>query len=248
MHFPRFCVALISLVLTCVSIVFAQEPAHDPTRAMVRVKSHGASGTVIATREGRSWSLSCAHMILDPKNQVNREALERVLRLDGPPQPQAIHSKANARIVAYDVQLDLSLIEIDNGPFLYIPVAPKGFKPGQNIQSLGYDDLKWPLTVKSATILGTSGDTTYTAEKPWHGRSGGALIDADANVLIGVVQGYEVRPRSRGLYVSHDAILRFLAKHGSKIQPMPAERPSQPRWQPPHWQPAFPIFPIPGGC
>jgi broad specificity phosphatase PhoE len=59
----------------------------------------------------------------------------------------------------------------------------------------------------------TVGDTSYTREKPWHGRSGGGLVDVEARCLVGVVQGYEVWPTQRGLYVSHAAILRFLNAH-----------------------------------
>ena len=42
----------------------AQQP-FDPTLAAVRIKSHGASATIIATTEGRSWILGCAHMLTD---------------------------------------------------------------------------------------------------------------------------------------------------------------------------------------
>jgi len=87
-----------------------------------------------------------------------------------------------------------SLLVIDDGPFNYIPVAPEGFKPGRNLCSAGYDNMAWPITMKAATILLSQGDTTYTKEKPWHGRSEGRACDVDANVLIGVVQGYEVPP------------------------------------------------------
>ncbi len=68
------------------------------------------------------------------------------------------------------------------------------------------------MTKKPATLLGTQGDTTFTVERPWHGRSGGGLIDVDARRLVGVVQGYEIGGRGRGVYISHAAILRFLEK------------------------------------
>ncbi|MBI3406935.1 MAG: trypsin-like peptidase domain-containing protein [Planctomycetes bacterium] len=226
----------------------AQAPAAEPAQAVVRIKSHGASGTVIATTEGRSWILSCAHMIMDHHNGLDRAALDRVLKMDGPPQPFAKHPKANARIIAYDLRLDLSLIEIDNGPFRFIPVAKRGYKPGKNIRSLGYDEMKWPITDKTANILGSSGDTTYTVEKPWHGRSGGALVDADASLLIGVVQGYEVYPNSRGLYVSHDAILRFLDKHWPPTPGTPDLAPPRKQSQPFAQPFSGPYFPAPGGC
>jgi hypothetical protein len=136
--------------------------------------------------------------------------------IDGPSQPYAIRkvSPGPARLVAWDYNADLSLLVIDNGPFHYIPVAPEGFKPGRNLYSAGYDNMAWPITMKAATVLLSQGDTTFTREKPWHGRSGGGLCDVDARVLTGVVQGYEVPPWGRrGIYVSHQAILRFLSKH-----------------------------------
>jgi len=85
--------------------------------------------------------------------------------------------------------------------------------------------MAWPITMKAATILISQGNTTYTKEKPWHGRSGGGLCDLDAKVLIGVVQGYEVPPWGRrGIYVSHQAILRFLRtqpRAGEQQTPLP---------------------------
>ena len=70
-----------------------------------------------------------------------------------------------------------------------------------------------PAVQASATLLGSTGGTTYTRERPGHGRSGGALIDPVAGVLVGVVQGYEVDGRRRGMYVSHLAILQFLSRN-----------------------------------
>ncbi len=187
----------------------------DPTLAVVRIKSHGASATVIATEPGRSWVLGCCHMFFGPGDQVDPRALTKPLKLDGPAQTQAPAQLARARVLAFDSRLDLSLLEVENGPFHCIPVAPRGHRPSAHLLSLGYDEMRWPITARAATLLSTSGTTTYTREKPWHGRSGGGLIDAEARVLIGVVQGYESGPPpyQRGLYVSHDAILRFLQPH-----------------------------------
>lgn len=237
--FAAFACAIAALAAPLFAQGQADNIAKQPYQAMVRIHSHGASATVIASKDGKSWLLGCAHMLTDSAGRPDSKLIERVLRMDGPPQENAkAQGKANARLLAYDEKLDLSLIEIDNGPFHMIPVAPKGFKPGKNILSLGYDEMKWPVTQKSATLLGSQGNTTYTVEKPWHGRSGGALIDADSMVLIGVVQGYEVYPGNRGLYVSHDAILRFLAGvKGGPPQAMPQPQPiSQQRILPPLYQ------------
>ncbi len=204
---------------------YGLEASADPSLAVVRIKSHGASATIIATTEGRSWILGCAHMLTDDWGRPDPKAIAGPFKIDGPVQPYAPKKLAPVRLLAYDINLDLSLLEIDNGPFNYLPVAKPGHKPSRHIQSLGYDEMKWPITNKSATILFSQGDTTYTAEKPWHGRSGGGLIDVDSKCLIGVVQGYEVSPTARGLYISHDAILRFLVKHWP-VQPRSPPQPN----------------------
>jgi hypothetical protein len=207
----------------------AAQQSFDPTRAAVRIKSHGASGTVIATTTGKSWILSCCHMFFGRGDQVDPALLKKALSLDGPQQPDAVsQSVAGARLLAYDARLDLSLIELDNGPFWCIPVAPAGHRPGR-LLSAGYDAMRWPVTARPATLLSSQGNTTWTREKPWHGRSGGGLIDLDARVLVGVVQGYEIGGQGRGLYVSHQAILLFLRRHrpdllGRQVQ-VPGPRP-----------------------
>ena len=168
-------------------------------------------------------------MFLDAAGRPSESERQRVLKIDGPAQPYADKKRAGTRLLAFDHDVDLSLIEIDNGPFFYIPVAPPGHTPGRNIHSLGYDNMAWPITRKTATILGSNGNWTYTQEKPWHGRSGGGLVDIDARRLIGVVHGYEVKANGRGIYISHAAILKFLDKHG-KTAPAPPKASPSPQW------------------
>lgn len=211
------------------SLVLGFEAAADPALATVRIKSHGASGTIIATAPGKSWILGCAHMFLDAHGRPSETERGRPLRLDGPAQPYAPKHRAAARLIAFDHDLDLSLIELDNGPFFYLPVAKQGHVAGKRLVSVGYDNMAWPVTSKPATIVSTSGNWTYTAEKPWHGRSGGGLIDVEARVLIGVVHGYEVKAGGRGIYISHAAVLTFLAKHWKQAPASPLV-PPVPQW------------------
>jgi len=212
------------VVLICLpNVVLALDPAADPALATVRIKSHGASATIIATTEGRSWLLGCAHMFTDWAGNPSEAARKKKLVIDGPTQPYAPKKLAEIKLLAWDYELDLSLLEISNGPFNHIPVARDGFKPGKNLWSCGYDDMRWPITKKRATILFSQGNTTYTEQRPWHGRSGGGLTDGDARVLIGVVQGYEIYPNNRGLYISHQAILRFLKTHWKNAPPQTFE-------------------------
>jgi hypothetical protein len=241
--------------------------AQHPEQAAVRIRSHGASGTVIASQPGKSWILSCAHMFLDEAGNPSAALRHKVLTLDGPPQPLAqTQERRPARLLAWDHHLDLSLIELDNGPFFFIPVAPLEHRPSPRLVSVGYDEMRWPVTIRPATLLGSDARRSYTREKPWHGRSGGGLIDLGPSetpclYLLGVVQGYEVAPQGRGLYVSREAIWQFLRRHrpewttpqGPTARPCPPVPPSfgpQPIYFSPHPGNLFlppPSSPCPGG-
>lgn len=227
---------LLLLALCWPAPLAALEPTGDPNLAAVRIKSHGASGTIIATSEGKSWILSCAHMLFDSRDRIDPGLAGKKFRLDGPVQPYAPKQTAEVTLLAVDGPADLSLLEIANGPFHYVPIAPRGHKPSRSLRSVGYDNLAWPVTNEHASLLATLGEWTYTREKPWHGRSGGGLIDLEGRCLIGVVHGYEVTGRQRGIYVSHDAVLRFIDKHLPSMprppravpDPAPRQRYAQP--------------------
>lgn len=219
-------VFLLYLLAAVLSVCYAR--AQGPESAVIRIGSHGASGTIIKTENNRSWILSCAHMFADIDAQglhANAQLLRRPLRIDGPPQPQAKHQRGVAKVVGVDFQSDLSLIEIANGPFFHVPVAPLNHRPAGQLLSLGYDEMRWPVTRQRATLHSMGGLTLFTHEKPWHGRSGGALIDANGPYLVGVVQGYEVSSQGRGLYVNLRAIHAFLNRHLSQQRTPPYQCP-----------------------
>ena len=60
----RFTLVFIGLAIFAARL-HAFAPADDPALATVHIKSHGASGTIIATEARRSWVLGCAHMFTD---------------------------------------------------------------------------------------------------------------------------------------------------------------------------------------
>ncbi len=220
-------------------------PSSDPFYAVVRIKSHGVSGTIIKTDSQRSYILSCAHMFFTRGTEnIDQSLLKKKLFIEGPNQPYARQGLFDVKVVGVDAKADLSLLVIENGPFNYIPVAPSGFRPGRNLSSAGYDNMTWPITQKPATILYFHGAWTYTKEKPWHGRSGGGLFDLDAKVLIGVVNGYEVGGQEKGIYASHEGILRFLTSLG--LGPV-AMRPPAPRPMT-YVSPVMPQFGMPQPC
>ncbi len=175
-------------------------------------------------------------MFFGAHDTLDAQLTNKRIVIDGPAQPQASPHLASARLLAADSDHDLSLIEIANGPFHYVPVAPAGFRPGPRLVSVGYDEMKWPITSRPATLLLTVGTWTYTRQKPWHGRSGGGLIDVDAHCLIGVVNGYEMSGQERGIYVSHASILGFLAQNQGPMTNAPRGPPRlivEPRPSPP---------------
>lgn len=223
-----------------------------PQDSVVRLMSHGGSGTVIYTTQGKSLILSSHHMF-------NGQSRNKPVVVHAPhPQPGA-NQPAQGRCIAVDPSADLALVELNAGPLPYVcPVAPQGHAPGR-LLSCGYDNLKWPSQKRTATLLGGSGQSfTYlhsvsevdgdrvgepdfyscgrmmneedannfslTRELPWHGRSGGGLLDVDAGYLVGVVSGYrgtspktwsETKPGAAGVYTSHAAVRRFVGRHAS---------------------------------
>lgn len=198
------------------AVVLAGRPGHataePPLNAVVRLPSHGASATVIETRPGYSLLLGCAHAF-EGKDRT------KPIHVDVPTAQAGAAKQVVIRLLTVDYQADLSLVELHDGPLVVAPVAPAGHKPSGNVLSIGYDEMKWPFQVRPATILGTADPTTFTRERPWHGRSGGALLDAEHGCVIGVVQGYETAGQRRGVYVSHATILRFLAKQKQGTPP-----------------------------
>ncbi|HEV3443742.1 MAG TPA: trypsin-like peptidase domain-containing protein, partial [Gemmataceae bacterium] len=124
-------------------------------------------------------------------------------------------------VIAVDARRDLSLLRYNDGPFPFVsPVAAAGFHAGPCL-SVGYDELKIPAQCRPATILESQGTVTFTRERPWHGRSGGGLIDRKTGSLVGVVSAYtgpsnhrELCPGEKGVYVRHESVLAFLAEIG----------------------------------
>ncbi len=190
--------------------------------AVVRIGSHGGSGTVIFTTAGRSLILSCAHAF-----QGNDRS--KAIVIDVPTPTPGPAQRPGVRLLAVDYRADLSLIEMLAGPLPYVcPVAPVNHRAGR-LLSVGFDEMALPAKMRPATSLGSQGAITFTRERPWHGRSGGGLIDLDSGYLVGVVQGYsgpqdrrEVVSGCTGMYASLTAIQSFLSKNQPGLQAQPA--------------------------
>jgi hypothetical protein len=215
------------LLLLCVAVpspatkqARADTSSSDCIYAVVRIPSHGGSATVVHTIQGKSYLLSCSHCF--------ETTDQRPIQLDVPSKKRKAKPQARCRLIDIDYRSDLALLELDDGPLDFVaPVAPEYYRPGRHLLSVGYDEMHTPATVRPATITSTDDSRTFTVERPWHGRSGGPLLDADVGQVVGVVSGYETAPWGRGIYVSHQAIIRFLSRQHGAPEPK-----SQPRWSP----------------
>ncbi len=237
------------LLLTFVGRIVA-----GPVDAVVRMPTHGCSATVIYTDSQHSYLLGCAHAYDGSHGQKR-------MKFDFPCPygwPTGTDQRAWQRVVAADKKLDIALVEVQ-GPFPYVcPVATPQYQGGRNIVSVGYDEMKMPVTARRATLLGSSvaigrgvmadPTITFTREPPWHGRSGGSLIDLDTGQLVGVCSAYAGPPMlakredprgGPGIYCSVKAIQGFLARcgwsTGQQMQQQLYQQP-QPQYAMPQYQ------------
>ena len=221
------------LAVLSVFAATASAQSERPSDAVVRLTSHGGSGTVIATGEGWSLILTCYHCF-------NGGSRSKAVAIDMPHPAPGEAKKVGVKVIALgSMDNDLALLQLNAGPLPYVsPVAPVGFKP-RDCWSCGYDEMKTPAKVRPATVVATWGGTYKTDTRPWHGRSGGGLIDKEKGYLVGVCSAYtgpsnraEVMRGENGIYVSLPAIQRFLAKAKvMKGDTIPDERP-EPKFSP----------------
>jgi hypothetical protein len=179
-----------------------------PQDSAVRIPSHGLSGVVIWTEQGRSLILTAGHGFAG--QQRNRPIVLDLFPRRGVPMPA---KRGPIRVLQVDYELDLVLIELPAGPVpFHSPVAPRGYRTPYAL-SVGFDKMRIPPVVVPTTLLGTDGPRQYTVQRPEHGRSGGPLLDARQNFTLGTVIGYELRPGGRGIYTSTTALWQFLDRY-----------------------------------
>lgn len=187
------------------------DPGSELACAVVMIPSHGTSGVIISSAPGKTLVLTVAHggdFDRRPRVVIPQAAPA------GPPIP------ANARWVAWDKRADVALIQLDVGPFAGVaPVARAGSDLPRVAISCGYDEMRVPAHLDPAHVVEVDRDGIWTAEKPWHGRSGGPLIDPRTGQVVGLVQGYtgghSPNPPGRGVYIPLPVLNAFLARAGT---------------------------------
>lgn len=224
--------ASLILWIILISPLRAQEPLvptkPGPEAAVICMPSHGCSATVIYSDKTHTLILGCGHAYLPGSHGENmRDKPMRFLITHpstGPP------IKVQIKLLKVDFNRDLSLVEMNTGPLPYVaPVAARGTKYDAELISVGYDNMQFPATIAKAHPLYVNGGLLFTREPPWHGRSGGGLLNQKGE-LVGVCSGYIKYPAGPGLYVSLDTIHDFLdGKTTKPTRPVtPVHPPNQP--------------------
>jgi hypothetical protein len=237
------------LVVLVVSLILSGTALAGPEDATVRLSSHGGSGVCIQTGPNYSYILSCAHCFTGYEQHcVGMDRFGQPVMVEDKSKPMRAKPivvevrspdlgptrRVGVKLVQIDETADLALLLVNVQLPYVCPVPPAGFSPTV-CSTAGYDEMKG-LVVRKATILRNGPNWTITKEPPWHGRSGGGLIDARGYV-VGVVHAYDHQgnqpPHSAeevkgvGIHVSHASIVRFLAtfKGTTQIQPAPQQPP-----------------------
>lgn len=207
-----------------------------PEDAVVCIPSHGGSGTIIGTGEGWTYVLTCWHCFPDAASQ------RKPITIDVPKawaHRQAGHGVGIKIIALGNKDVDVALLRINYGPVPnVVPIAPRNHKITAECISIGFDSMRYPAQVRPARIVKADSLIFWTDARPWHGRSGGALIEKSTGYLVGVTHAYsgprnhvEYYPGANGLYINHTQVFNFLVKAGA-IQESPIQTQPQPQWQP----------------
>jgi hypothetical protein len=195
----------------------------DPADAVVRISSHGCSGTVIATGPGQTWVLTCAHAF-EGGDRHKPLSIDMPAPLEGHEQ----RGGSRPRVVKVDYRADLCLIRLDAGPLpFWAGVGDVPPRPGDAFWAVGHAGMKWPGNRSTVHVIDVEGQWTHTAERPRSGDSGGPLLDR-SGALVGTCTGFESGTRGRGMYVSLPTIRRFLGLQEEKLfrgQPLTPSRP-----------------------
>ena len=141
------------------------------------------TGVIVGTEPGYFWVLTASHCVSDG----GPVAVHLIWR-DGKSHPGK--SWAPKQLVARIRSDDVALLKIKrDGPVPgALPIRPDLFEPPAPVLSLGCDNAEYPW-MWEGNIIGTQADSWVTDVQPWHGRSGGPLIDQQGYV-VGICSAY----------------------------------------------------------
>jgi hypothetical protein len=162
------------------------------------------SGVIVKVTDDSTYILTANHVTSGSTSIV----VEQMTLVDGVMVPKVLKYKTS--VVASEPGRDLSLIRVMHR----VDCQPVGVRPEQppvgiKVLSSGCDngDLPW---LWEGTLVGDEDGTDLTDRKPWHGRSGGPLVDQEGR-LVGICSAYS---QWHGLFKDAPAINALLRKAG----------------------------------
>ena len=210
-------------------------PASDPMRTVVRIQVPDdkgvnlGSGTVIASRPGRSVVVTCGHIFrnLKPGGRIRVEsfATGAAVPFEG-------------TLIGFDEALEVGLLSVatpDPLPASAIAPGAPAVAVGDRLVSAGCDGGREPTRQNHLvqSVDKYAGPIFTCTGQPQLGRSGGGCFDAHGR-LVGVVWSRGEDP-PEGLYMGLPAVFEMLDRHG-----LTALKPSgPPSAAPPTAAPAF---------
>lgn len=209
-----------------------RQSSGDPRLAVVRFtlkewveeerrwREHTFSGVVVDRTSRCAWVLTVAHGFESRSGRY-------MLAIDAPWPRNAAPQIVRMRITKIDKAMDLAVVKLETGNLpnvCYVATRPP--LAGARCTSVGYTEDDDDPSLEDATIT-EQGRLTVTKEAPWHGRSGGALIDASGR-LVGLAAAYDpagcpyneerepakfkawVLRYAPGYWISHQTIWKFM--------------------------------------
>ena len=205
-------------------------PESDPMRTVVRIQVSDAggvelgSGTVIASRPGRTVVLTCAHVLKHhkPGGRIRVESFAG-----------GVAVPYDGTLIGLDPAADVGLIALDTPAALPVSaLSPNVLVVGDRVVSTGCDGGAEPTrqnhVVRSVGKFAGPSNFTCTGQ-PVQGRSGGGCFDA-AGRVVGVVWSVSKDP-PEGIYAGLPAVFDLLDEHGlTALKPGPGTRAAAPSY------------------
>ena len=214
MNRSRIVAAMIAVITTTFSSPCTSHAAiADGIDATCRItRSDGSRGTgcVFEISHGQVYVLTAAHVVAE----VQGVACE-FWRQGHQSQP------LEAAVLARSTEADVAIVAIPQAAFgstlpPAIPLAPRNYvvRPGETLVSVGCAGGNWATGWKGHALRSDADDLRFLPT-PANGRSGSAILDADARQIVGIVRA-RTTDDGEGIATSLPAIYRALETRSAK--------------------------------
>lgn len=175
------------------------------------------TGTVFEIGQGYVYLLTCAHVV-DGATDVSCEFWQ------GGHQSQPMAARVVMRSPG---ELDAAVVAVPESSFAgrlppVIPVAPRGTQltPGEMVCSAGCPRGSWTTGWKGH-VVSSDASTLQFLPPPAEGRSGSAVLDAQAERIVGLLKARRINEPVVGIATSLEGIYRGLTRQTGEAEPRP---------------------------